>query len=58
MRKIDIGILRAAQIKFGFIGEFMLNGVPVYGENAVTVEENLLCFWCGLPLATKGKTTL
>ena len=46
MRKIDIGILRAAQIKFGLIGEFMLNGVPVYGENAVTVEENLLCF-CG-----------
>ena len=46
MRKIDIGILRAAQIKFGFIGDFMLDGATVCGENTVTVEGNLLCF-CG-----------
>ena len=46
MRKIDIGILRAAQIKFGFVGDFMLDGATVCGENTVTVEGNLLCF-CG-----------
>ena len=32
MRKIDIGILRAACIKFDFIGDFMLDGYLVRGE--------------------------
>ena len=44
MRKVDIGVLRAAQIKFGFIGDFMFDGIHVYGENSVTVENGMLCF--------------
>ena len=46
MRKIDIGILRAACIKFDFIGDFMLDGSLVRGENSVGVVDGVLCF-CG-----------
>ncbi|MBQ5626779.1 MAG: SpoIID/LytB domain-containing protein, partial [Bacteroidaceae bacterium] len=46
MRKIDIGILRATCIKFDFIGDFMLNGSLVCGENSVGVVDGALCF-CG-----------
>ena len=46
MRKIDIGIMRAARIKFDFIGDFVLDGKPVNGENTATVEDGVLCF-CG-----------
>ena len=35
MRKIDIGILRAARIKFRFIGDYMFDGSSVGGENVV-----------------------
>ena len=44
MRKIDIGILRAARIKFGFVGDFLLDGKPVGSENAVCIEGGRLCF--------------
>ena len=44
MRKVDIGIMRAARIKFEFIGEFLLDGKPVVGEKAVAIEDSLLCF--------------
>ena len=46
MRKIDIGILRATCIKFDFIGDFMLDGSLVCGENSVSVVDGALCF-CG-----------
>ena len=44
MRKIDVGILRAACIKFDFIGDFMLDGSLVSGENSVSVVDGALCF--------------
>ena len=44
MRKVDIGILRAARIEFGLIGEYVLHGTPVSGENIVSVEDGRLCF--------------
>ncbi len=53
MRKIDIGIVRAARIKFDFIGDFVLDGKPVNGENTVTVEDGALCF-CGERYETIG----
>ena len=44
MRTIDVGILRAACIKFDFIGDFMLNGNPVPSKNSVFIEDGELCF--------------
>ena len=44
MRKVDIGILRAAQIRFDFNGCFLLNGKPVPAENSVSIKEGLLCY--------------
>ena len=44
MRKIDIGILRAARIKFRFIGDYALDGKSVDGENVVCIEDGRLCF--------------
>lgn len=46
MRKVDIGILRAACIKFDFIGDFTLNGKPVPAKNSVFIKDGMLCF-CG-----------
>ena len=44
MRTIDVGILRAACIKFDFIGDFMLNGNPVPSKNSVFIEDGELWF--------------
>ena len=44
MRKIDIGILRAARIKFRFIGDYMFDGSSVGGENVVCIKDGRLCF--------------
>ncbi len=44
MRTVDVGILRAARIKFDFIGDFMLNGNPVPSKNSVFIEDEELCF--------------
>lgn len=44
MRKIDIGILRDARIKFRFIGDYLLDGKSVSGENVVSVKDGRLCF--------------
>ena len=44
MRTVDVGILRAARIKFDFIGDFMLNGNPVPSKNSVFIEDGELCF--------------
>ena len=44
MRTIDIGVLRAEQIKFAFIGDYLLNDTPVPSQNIVAVEGGMLCF--------------
>ena len=44
MRKIDIGILRAARIKFRFIGDYIFDGSSVGGENVVCIKDGRLCF--------------
>ena len=44
MRTIDVGILRAACIKFDFIGDFMLNGNPVSSKNSVSIKDGGLWF--------------
>ena len=47
MRKVDIGILRAGEIKFDFIGDFLLDGKPVPHENSVSIKDGLLCYGSG-----------
>ena len=47
MRKVDIGILRAGEIKFDFIGDFLLDGKPVPHENSVSIKDGLLCYSSG-----------
>ena len=44
MRKIDIGILRSAQIKFDLIGDFVLNGRQAPAKNIVSIEDGTLCY--------------
>ena len=44
MRKVDIGILRSARIKFDFIGNYVLDGKSVPAENSVFIEDGRLCF--------------
>ena len=44
MRSVDVGILRAACIKFDFIGDFMLDGNLVPAKNSVSIEDDELCF--------------
>lgn len=43
MRKVDIGILRAACIKFDFIGDFTLQGNPASARNSVSIKDGMLC---------------
>lgn len=44
MRKIDVGILRAAEIKFDFIGGFCLLGVACATQNRVSVCNGKLLY--------------
>ena len=44
MRKVDIGILRSARIKFDFIGDYVLDGKSVPAGNSVFIEDGRLCF--------------
>ena len=44
MRLVDIGILRAPEIKFDLIGDFCSKASAFSGENVVTVKDGLLLY--------------
>ncbi len=42
MSRIDVGILRAPQIRFSLVGEFLCNGSLFSGENCIVAENGIL----------------
>ena len=44
MKKVDIGILRASEIKFDLIGDFSSNHAVCTVKNVVSIEDGRLCY--------------